>query len=324
MENSIKIKVFIITYNRVHYLKQTIESILNQTYKNFELVVLDNCSTDNTEEYVKSIKDYRIQYIKHPVNLGGIGNISYAFSHCSEKYFAIIHDDDILHSNFLMEEIKCLEKNNLYSVVTCLANNIDGDGKIIKKIKNETEKKTLFSGTDFFETYMYDNKSLTFPSAIYRTEFIKSNNINIKACVGPCADVVIFMDIEKNGGMLCELNKSLIDYRIYSNQDSSINLEKMLIQLMGYLTKDEYYHILLMNNKIYCERYFKWFLRRLFARKASNKISYDDAVNYLKQMSGILQQKKSSNNCYIILLNLIDKTPRLSYNIYKFVKKMKR
>ena len=52
-----KVVIFILTYNRVNYLKSAIESILNQTYSDFILNVLDNCSNDGTEEYVKSIED---------------------------------------------------------------------------------------------------------------------------------------------------------------------------------------------------------------------------------------------------------------------------
>ena len=50
-----KVVIFVLTYNRVNYLKSALESILNQTYSDFILNVLDNCSNDGTEEYVKSI-----------------------------------------------------------------------------------------------------------------------------------------------------------------------------------------------------------------------------------------------------------------------------
>ena len=100
-----KVVIFVLTYNRVNYLKSALESILNQTYSDFILNVLDNCSNDGTEEYVKSIEDKRVNYIRHEHNLGGIGNISYAFKNCAGDYFAVFHDDDILHDNLLKEEV---------------------------------------------------------------------------------------------------------------------------------------------------------------------------------------------------------------------------
>ena len=57
--------IYITTYNRVQYLKLAIDSILNQSYDNFTLIILDNCSTDGTYEYVLSLKDSRVKYIRH-------------------------------------------------------------------------------------------------------------------------------------------------------------------------------------------------------------------------------------------------------------------
>ena len=80
--SEVRITAFIVTYNRVEYLKKAIDSVLNQTCRDFELIILDNCSTDGTEEYVKSLNDDRITYIRHEKNIGGGGNIAYAFAHC--------------------------------------------------------------------------------------------------------------------------------------------------------------------------------------------------------------------------------------------------
>ena len=62
-----EITVFIVTYNRENYLKLAIESILKQTYSNFTVIVLDNYSSDGTEQMINSIKDDRLLYIKHVV-----------------------------------------------------------------------------------------------------------------------------------------------------------------------------------------------------------------------------------------------------------------
>ena len=124
-----KVVIFVLTYNRVNYLKSALESILNQTYSDFILNVLDNCSNDGTEEYVKSIEDKRVNYIRHEHNLGGIGNISYAFKNCAGDYFAVFHDDDILHDNLLKEEVAYLENHEDCMAVSCLANNIDENGE---------------------------------------------------------------------------------------------------------------------------------------------------------------------------------------------------
>ena len=109
--SEVRITAFIVTYNRVEYLKKAIDSVLNQTCRDFELIILDNCSTDGTEEYVKSLNDDRITYIRHEKNIGGGGNIAYAFAHCKWDYFAVFHDDDVLHTNLLEEAAAYLDSH---------------------------------------------------------------------------------------------------------------------------------------------------------------------------------------------------------------------
>ena len=77
--------VYIITYNRAKYLRESIKSVLAQTYSNFELTILDNCSTDETADIVREFNDNRLKYIKHERNLGAWGNICYAFYGSQKK-----------------------------------------------------------------------------------------------------------------------------------------------------------------------------------------------------------------------------------------------
>ena len=65
-----RISVIIPTYNRVHLVGRAIQSVLDQTYQNFDIVVIDDGSTDNTEEIVESFNDERIRHIWHRENMG--------------------------------------------------------------------------------------------------------------------------------------------------------------------------------------------------------------------------------------------------------------
>ena len=318
-----KICIFLVTYNRKEYLKFALESVLNQSYENFTITILDNCSTDGTKEYVESIIDKRIKYIRHEKNLGGLANIAYAFEHSEGEYFAVFHDDDILHPTLLEEEIAYLEDHDECVAVSCLSNNIDDVGNYTKETNEVVHQIRNYSDKQFFREYMNNQKSLTFPATIYRTNFIKIHKINIKSEPGPCADVVLYMDIEKEGGTIAEIPKVLIDYRIYKNQDSSLHLEEMLIKLVNYLSEDEYYSQILKEDEVGQKKYFKWYFRRLLSREVSKCIKYDEAQNYLKIMNEVLGIPIKSVQGYKMLLWTANKLLVPANIAYKIVKKVK-
>ncbi len=100
-----KISVVLPTYNRPDYIVLSLRSILNQTYKNFEVIVLDDASTDNTDQVVTSFKDKRIVYVKNKKNMGYAANIKKGFNMAKGKYIFMISDDDILMSTTLFQEL---------------------------------------------------------------------------------------------------------------------------------------------------------------------------------------------------------------------------
>lgn len=101
------------TYNRASKLKFTLFNLLKQNYRNFEIVVSDNDSTDNTEEIVKSFHSDRIRYFKNKTNLGGIPNLGKAIEHARGKYIFLHGDDDMIISlNALSEIHKLIIKNH--------------------------------------------------------------------------------------------------------------------------------------------------------------------------------------------------------------------
>ena len=91
------ITIAIPTYNRANgYFKEALKSALSQTYSNYEIIVSDNCSTDNTEELVKSYSDGRIIYYKHEKNIPANENFNFCLRKARGKYFLLLHDDDLI------------------------------------------------------------------------------------------------------------------------------------------------------------------------------------------------------------------------------------
>jgi len=89
------ISVFLPTYNRAYILRSAVESILNQTFKDFEILIVDDASTDNTRELIESIKDERIRYIRHEKNKGLTAGHNTAIAHAKGMYMATLGSDDI-------------------------------------------------------------------------------------------------------------------------------------------------------------------------------------------------------------------------------------
>lgn len=82
------------TYNRAEFLKRAVSSVLNQTYGNFEMIIADDCSTDNTEQVVANFKDSRIKYLKLESNKGPAGARNIAIKSAKGQYITLLDSDD--------------------------------------------------------------------------------------------------------------------------------------------------------------------------------------------------------------------------------------
>ena len=101
MENPL-VTIAIPTYNRAaSYLPQVLKAALNQTYSNLEIIVSDNCSSDNTPGLVSAITDPRLRYIRHEVNIGGNNNFNFCIQQAKGEFFLLLHDDDLIDEDFI-------------------------------------------------------------------------------------------------------------------------------------------------------------------------------------------------------------------------------
>ncbi|MEH2184358.1 glycosyltransferase family 2 protein [Nostoc sp.] len=113
------VSVVIPTYNRPEYLKQAIASAIKQTYQNIEIIISDNCSSENPQAVVASFGDSRIKFWQHQQNVGMLANQQYGFKMAQGKYVASLHDDDIWHEDFLAKLVPPLEANSDLILAFC-------------------------------------------------------------------------------------------------------------------------------------------------------------------------------------------------------------
>lgn len=129
----VKVSICIPVYNGVRYLNEAIDSVLNQTFKNFELIVLDNCSTDHTVELVKQYKDPRVKLVQNETNVGLLGNWNKILSLATGEYVKMLPADDAIYPDCLQLQVEVLEadREKKISLVCGRKNIVDKDGKVL-------------------------------------------------------------------------------------------------------------------------------------------------------------------------------------------------
>jgi len=109
-----KISILIPTFNRERYIKEVVTSALNQTYKNIEIIVVDNKSTDNSWEILKDLakNDGRIKLFQNHINIGPVKNWKRCIDEATGKYGKILWSDDLIAPDFLEKTIPFLKEND--------------------------------------------------------------------------------------------------------------------------------------------------------------------------------------------------------------------
>ena len=230
MEKSISmndplVSICVPCYNGERFLRRTIESVLTQSYNNFELIIVDDCSTDNSYEIAHSYNDLRIKLSRNELNLGFNSNWNKALSLCSGDYIKLLPQDDIIYKNCIEKQVFLLEKFREENVVfTCCARDIidENDNVILRrrqKIRGVYQginaiRMTVRAGTNIFGE----------PGAVlFRREIIEK--------IGNFHNTFVFLiDVDYWVRMLCHGNvyfdKSILSkFRIH-NQSTSVVIRR--------------------------------------------------------------------------------------------------
>jgi len=170
----IKLTVAIPTWNRAKLLKRAINSILCQTFKDYELIVIDNASNDETKSVVLSLnKD--VHYIRNDSNLGIINNWNKCIEVARGKYLNIFHDDDIMLPNFLEKSISVLEDNPTVGFTFPLIMKVDIFGKSLGLWWNDyNNRKGFIKGVDYLLMTIDKETCISLaPTMVFRKKIFK-------------------------------------------------------------------------------------------------------------------------------------------------------
>lgn len=153
----IMISVVLPTYNGSKYIREAIESILNQTYKDFELIVVNDASTDGTLDIVKEYakKDKRVEIVANTTNQRLPRSLNIGFSICKGDYFTWTSDDNVLHRDAFEKLVWELENNADIAFVFSCEEFIDSEGKVIGRRKHPNNMMEIYFKNIISASFMY-------------------------------------------------------------------------------------------------------------------------------------------------------------------------
>lgn len=174
MKKQIKYTVTISAYNIEKYVERAIKSVTSQTFKDFELIIVDDCSTDDTYNIIKKYEDNEnIRVLKTPQNTGtASGTRNVAMDNAKGKYLLFLDGDDVLYDENTLENINNLIGNNTYDIIYLGYQAIMEDGSSYKRLansQNATKKERLLC-----------DETISVSSKCWNMDFIRKNNMKFK------------------------------------------------------------------------------------------------------------------------------------------------
>ena len=244
-----KLSIGLPVYNEISYIEKTLNSILNQSFKFYELVIVDNCSEDGTYEFLQkySKKDNRIKLFRNKKNLGLVENYNKAFKYSSGDFFSWIGAHDLYHKDYFKTLINKLLSNSSNSLVFSNITKINKDNKIMLKKKNtgfQLLSKNIIIRNLLMPFYIKGSGDMV--CGIFRSKDLNKTNLFSKKVLNP--DYLLITQIV-NLGPITKVELPLRSRRYFREDeiqfskwsDKYINLKNRYIKNNGdvsYLLKN--------------------------------------------------------------------------------------
>ena len=164
--SNILFSIIVPTYNREKIILKTIQSVLSQTYTNFELIIVDDGSTDNTEKFVRNVKDKRIKFFKKENEERGAAR-NYGTNMAKGDYITFLDSDDLLYSKYLEEANLFIASNNAINIFHQLFEVTNILGKVIHSAN--------YSNNNVFKSLITKGNFMACQGMFLQKDFAKSN-----------------------------------------------------------------------------------------------------------------------------------------------------
>lgn len=180
-----RVSLIMSVYNGSSFLEQSISSVLGQTFSNFEFIIVDDASTDNSLEIITNFaeKDPRIKVLRNSCNLGLTKSLNLSLKVCSGEYVARIDADDFCAVDRLEKQIKFLDQNDKYVLVSSWAVEVDSSGNEIRVLKpNLTDselKKVLIRHNPIIHSSIMFRRQIVLSEGGYDEYFVYAQDYDL-------------------------------------------------------------------------------------------------------------------------------------------------
>lgn len=225
-----KVSIIMPVYNTVEtYLRESIESILNQTFKDFEFIIINDGSTNNAEEVILSYKDDRIKYVKNEENLKLIRTLNKGFDLAKGEYIARMDSDDISLPQRLEKQVDFLEKHPEVDVL----------GTWFQCFPRERKMETFVDNRSIKECLLINSNNIGHPTVMLRKSTVDKLNIRYDEEAVYVEDYALWLSLIDKV-KLANLPEILLNYRIHSENvcnrntlEQSLNCQKIMVIAQG-------------------------------------------------------------------------------------------
>ncbi len=202
------ISVILPVFNGEKYLSKSIESILRQTINDFELIIVNDGSTDTTETIILSYKDERIRYIKNEQNLKLIKTLNRGIKLSRGQYLSRMDADDIAFPNLFEEQLKIFANFKNVDIVNIRNNILSNDGKYFYK-----SKSTITVNSEVHQHIVFFQNLISHPGVMVKASLMRNYLYFDHENVTHFEDVDLWYRLLKNGNKCYTINKCLLYYR---------------------------------------------------------------------------------------------------------------
>jgi teichuronic acid biosynthesis glycosyltransferase TuaG len=258
------VSVIIPLYNAEKYIKETIESVINQTYQNWELIVVDDRSTDSSRDVVNKLakKDHRIKLIESETNFGGPARPrNIGIDNAKGEYIAFLDADDVWLEQKLEKQINFFQQNKDSDICHTLANVIDENSIVQEVFNNQKVYRKLKSFISQKNILFYTN-NININSVMMRanTSLKFDEDQNLVAL----EDWKYWIDSQKLDKEIVLINETLLKYRVHQSSISNRASDKGYRKALYMLSK------IFLDKNISGRHFFFSVLLHLFKIKIKN------------------------------------------------------